>query len=197
MGVCNPTCNTGDQIRTYPIPCNLQEATRKGGFESFILIDCDAVMYSLTDATEWATLVAADQIIVSPKGFGTLIQPDNTLEKLSACSPESVIDTIAGFDWNTKLFDNTTYVDFDFEYDLKNKAQNKTVLWLGCDGLLYFDYNWATGENPGFANISVNVYRVSEPDQLQTLNVEARFNTYGTNLKGIALTPSVLSVLFP
>lgn len=197
MGVCNPSCNTGDQIRTYPVPCNLVSATRKGGFDTFILMNCDAVMYSLTNASEWASLVAADDIVVSPKGFGQLVQPETTKEKLTACAPESNVDEISGFEWYTKLFDNTTYLDFDFEYDLKNKYADKTLLWIGCDGLLYYDYNWVAGENPGFANITLDVFRQSEADNLQRLNVNAKFNTYGTNLKGIELTPSVLSVLFP
>lgn len=197
MGVCNPTCNTGDQIRTYPTPCNLVEATRKGGFDTFILINCDEVIYSLTNASEWAAIVAADALIVSPKGFGQLVQPETTKEKLTACSPEANVDEISGFEWYTKLFDNTTYLDFDFEYDLKNKYGDKTVMWIGCDGLLYHDYNWVAGENPGFANITLDVYRQSEADNLQRLNVNAKFNTYGTGLKGVELPASVLSVLFP
>jgi len=197
MGVCNPSCNTGAQIRTYPVPCDLTTSTRKGGISHFILMNCDAIMYSLTNASEWASLVAADDIIVSPAGFGQLAQPETTKEKLTACTPEQMVDQNTTVSWFTKLFDNVTYIDFSTQYDILNKYQNKTVLFYSCDGLLYGDYNWVAGENPGMANISVDVYRESEPDNLQKLNVNFTFPTYGTILKGTALTPSVLSVLFP
>ena len=194
MDFCNPACNT-TQITTYPIPCRLQDATRQGGFERFILLDCDQVFVDLTDDAEWQTLADNDKLIVSPPGFGTIIKPETTKEKLTACSPEQVIDEISGFDWMTKLFDNSSYLDFDFEDDLKNLTGSKTIMWIGCDGLLYYSNQWATGENPGFGGIAIDVYRVSEPAKLQELHADVRFNTYKKGIKAIPLTDAVLAVL--
>lgn len=194
MDFCNPACNT-TQITTYPIPCRLQDATRQGGFERFILLDCDQVFVDLTDDAEWQTLADNDKLIVSPPGFGTIIKPETTKEKLTACSPEQVIDEISGFDWMTKLFDNSSYLDFDFEDDLKNLTGSKTVMWIGCDRLLYYSNQWATGENPGFGGIAMDTYRVSEPSKLQELHADARFNTYKKGVKAIPLTDAVLAVL--
>ena len=67
------------------------ESTRKGGFERFILLDCDAVITSLVDANEWQTLINNNKLVVSPKGFGKLINPDLKKELLSACSPEQIL----------------------------------------------------------------------------------------------------------
>ena len=192
--ICNPSCNNS-QIRTYPIPCSMTESTRKGGFERFILLDCDAVITSLVDANEWQTLINNNRLVVSPKGFGKLINPDLKKELLSACSPEQVIDEIAGFEWFTKLFDNVTYFDFDFENDVKSSYSSKNVLWIGCDGLLYFNYKWTAGTNPGFGNISAEVSRTSEAGNLQQLNINVKFNNYQKGLKGILLPQSVLNVI--
>lgn len=193
--ICNPSCN-GTQIRTYPIPCNRVSSTRKGGFERFILIDCDVNITSLTASAEWKALIDVERIIVSPPGFGKLIKPDIKKEQLSACSPEETIDEIAGFEWETKLFDNTTYFDFDFENDVKEKYASKNVVWLGCDGLLYHNYKWTAGSNPGFGGIAAEVYRDSETGSLQKLHIDVKFNNYQKGLKGILLPQSVMSVIF-
>ena len=195
MEICNPSCN-GTQIRSYPIPCNTVSSTRKGGFERFMFIDCDVVMSNVTSPAEWQALIDDDRIIISPPGFGKLSKPELKKEKLKACSPEQTIDEITGFEYETKLFDNVTQYDFDFENDVKEKHTNKNVVWIGCDGLLYYNYKWVAGTNPGFSGIAAEVYRDSEVDSLQKLHIDVKFNTYQKGLKGIPLPQTVLDVLF-
>ncbi len=192
--ICNPSCNT-TQIRTYPIPCKRVESTRKGGFERFFMIDCDSIITDMTSTTEWQALVDNDKLIISPPGFGKVIKPETKKEQLSACSPEEVIDEISGFEWHTKLFDNDTYLDFDFENDIKEGYASKNVMWLGCDGLLYHNYKWVAGTNPGFGGISAEPYRASDPGNIQELHVDVKFNSYQKGTKGIKLSQAVLDIL--
>lgn len=191
-GICTP-CNT-DDITTYPIPCNLITSSRKSGILQPFLLKCDKTITDLTDDVEWAALKASGDIIVFPQGSGNLITPETTTEQLVACSPEVVIDEIGGFDFATKLFDNDTYLDFQFEYDLKNLYNSYTIMWLGCDGILYYDYNWTPGTNPGFSNFVPTVFRSGET--VQALNINVRFKTYGTNLKGFKPNTAVMNAIF-
>jgi hypothetical protein len=192
--ICNPACLT-DQIRTYPQICDQRTATRKGGFEVFGVLDCSVIITDLTEEAEWAALKCAGTLVTSPPGFGSLVQPEATNEKLRACGPEELIDEVSGFDWRTVLFDNTNFYDFNFENDMKNLYRNKTVFWIGCDGLLYLRYGWTAGTNPGFGGFVPSVFRTSEPDNLQALNINIRFNTYREGIRGIAVPAAVISAI--
>ncbi len=193
--ICNPSCND-DQIQMYAIPCRRQDSTRKGGFERFILLNCEETFTDITSISEWEAIKDVQGYIYSPPGFGTLVKPESKKEKLSACAPEEVIDEITGIEWQTKLFDNSTYLDFNFENDVKENYASKTLLWYGCDGLLYYDFTWVTGENPGFDGISADVYRESEPENLQKLHIDIKFNTYQKGLKAFAPSAALLAVIF-
>ncbi len=193
--ICNPGCNDS-QIRTYAIPCARQTSTRKGGFDRFVLLDCDVNMTDFTDITEWQALQAAQRYIYSPPGFGKMIKPETKKEQLSACAPEEVIDEISGVEWSTKLFDNTSYCDFNFEYDVKNLYGSKNLIWLGCDGLLYTRYNWVSGENPGYGGLSADVWREGDAGALQSLHIDIKFNTYQIGTLGTPIDQALIDVIF-
>lgn len=194
MAACSPTC-LGDPIVTYPLACNAQDNVRKGGISNFILLSCDSVITDITDDAEWAALKTAGKLIVSPAGAGVLVKPETKKEKIAACLPEVDIDEISGLDFVIKQFDNATYNDFDFEFDLKNKIGQYQIMWFGCDGLLYYRYNYASGENPAFADVAASVYRESEDGSVQKLTSEMRFNTYKVGVKGIVLTSTLKTAI--
>jgi hypothetical protein len=192
--ICVP-CST-DNITTYPIPCKKIEATRKGGIQSLLMLKCDETITDLTDDTEWTALKTANKLIVTPLGMGDLIEPETQDEQLDSCSPAVVIDETMGINFNTKLFDNTTYLDFQTEFDIKNLYSSYTLLFIGCDGLLYYNRDWVSGDNPGFYNWSPKVSRISAPNALQILNINVKFKTFGTGLKGIQLPQDVLDAIY-
>ena len=168
---------------------------RKGGFEVFIGLDCDATLDDLLDEAAWQALKDENKFVCSPPGFGELNTPDQKTEKVSACGPEEVSDEISGFTWYTKLFDNDTYLGFDFENDLKESYKNKTWLWIGCDGLLYYNYKWVSGKNPGFSDGSAKIYRASKVESKQELHVAVKFNTFQKGLKGVPITQELLDII--
>ena len=131
-----------------------------------------------------------------PEGSGKLLKPETKKEKISACKPEIVIAEVSGLEFVIKQFDNTTYQDFDVENDLKNKLGQYNLLWYGCDGLLYYRHNWATGENPGFDDVVAEVFRESEEGSIQKLTATINFNTYKVGIKGIKLTTAVYNAIF-
>jgi hypothetical protein len=193
--VCNPGCLDDAQISTYPVPCDRIQALRKGGAEIFILLDCDQVLTDITDEAEWLALKEDCKLIVSPEGFAEYAKPETTKQQLSACREEEVTKEVSKLSWYTLQFDNTTFLDFEFEADLKAKARTKTLLWIGCDGLMYYSNSWATGENPGF-NIVVDVWRESLPNEVQKLNVEFTFETTQSGLKGFPVTQAILDAIY-
>lgn len=192
--ICNPSCNT-EQVRTYPVPCKRITAMRKGGFEIFIALDCDATLDDILDEEAWQTLKDDGKFICSPPGFGELDKPDQKMEKVSADGPEEVSDEISGFAWYTKLFDNDNYLDFDFENDLKESYRNKNWMWVGCDGLIYYNYKWTPGTNPGFGSSSAIIYRPSKVDTKQELHVDVKFNTFQKGIKGVPITQEILDII--
>ena len=192
--LCTPACND-EQIRTYPIPCKTTEATLKGGGEVFILLDCDVEMVSVADAVEWTALKTAEKFIVSPKRFVKLPKPETKREKLSACGSEQTVDETMSMEFYTQYFDTTTFTHFDMMEDMKNLVGSKTLLWIGCDGNLYYRYYYATGENPGFGGLSSEVFLESEVDNLQKLNINFKWNSYQEGIKAIPLTPALITAI--
>lgn len=193
--ICNPAC-ADDQITMYPIGCDRLSQTRKGGSERFILLDCDVTFEDITSTAEWTALQSSQRYIYSPPGEGTLPQPETTKDRITACSPDEVIDEVSGYNWFTKLFDNNNYCDFEFENDVKSSYASKTLLWYGCDGLLYYSRNWTTGTNPGFGGLAVEVYRGSEPKTLQQLFINFKFNTFQNGVTAFAPTQALLDIIF-
>lgn len=193
-GTCTP-CTT-DDITSYPIPCRKKDAIRRGGISTLLMLKCNETIADLTDDTEWTALKTAGKLIVSPKGFGELVKPTTTKEQIDGCSPEVVVDEISGITYNTKLLDNVDYLDFDFENDVKNLYDSYTLMWIGCDGLLYYRRGWVTGENPGIYGWVPEVYRTSVNKSSQALNIDATFNTYNESYRGVELPQDVIDAIY-
>lgn len=192
--LCSPGCDE-QEIRSYCTPCVRQNALRKGGFSRLGFLDCDVEIDDITDEAEWAAIVAANKLVFLPEMIGTTVDDEVTTLQISACRGVEETDRISGIDWQLRLFDNDTLTDFDLEYDLKNKVASKTAIFMDCNGLLYYRYDWEEGENPGFGQLTSSVNRASAVGEVQVLNINLRFNTFQSGFKAIKLTQSLESVL--
>ncbi len=188
--LCSPLCGD-DTIRSYCNPCDRQTSLREGGFNRLVLLDCDLVFTDITDEAEWEAAQIAGKFVVLPELIGNTVDDEITSLKISACRPEEEITRISGIDFALRLFDNTTFTDFDLEYDLKNKLASKTAMFIDCNGLLYYRYDWVTGENPGFGKLTATVNRASVVGEVQVLNTNLRWNSFRSGYKAIELTTAL------
>lgn len=197
MAICNP-CATGFPTEYLSqLNCNNTKNTRKSGIDALAFLKCDQTIDVLTDAAEWTAIKAtAGNLVRTPSGFGSYGKPNQKKEKLTGCSPEVVTDETQTITFNTKLFDNTTYSDYDFLCDLKGTFSNYNLLWIGCDGLLYYSNEWTTGENPGFDNIALSVWEENPEDGLKEMKFEIDFKLNNRCMKGIAITDALKKVIF-
>ena len=69
-------------------------------------------------------------------------------------------------------------------------------MWIGCDGLLYYSRAWVTTENPGIYGWVPEVFRTSANNSLQSLNINATFNTYNTSYRGVELPQAVIDAIY-
>lgn len=188
--LCSPLCGD-DTIRSYCNPCDRQSSLREGGFNRLIFLDCDVTFTDVSDETEWEALVTAGKVVVLPELIGNTVDDETTTLRISACRPEEEITRISGVDFALRLFDNVTYTDFDLEYDLKNKLAAKTAMFIDCNGLLYYRYDWLPGENPGFGKLTAIVNRQSVVGEVQVLNTNLRWNSFRSGYKAIELTTAL------
>lgn len=193
MALCSPGCNDAP-ITRYDSECEATQNIRKGGLATFIALDCDVTFTDVTDASEWA-LLGESKYFVAPTSAGTWAEPEQTTETID-CAPDAVVDEVSSANFPIKKFDNTTFKDFDMEFDLKNKLSNKTILIVDCNDILYYNRAWVTGENPGFGGVTAQVFRQSERGSSQVLNVNLSYNTFGTGYKAIKLTQSLKTAIF-
>ncbi len=187
---CEPS-----NIVTYCTPCEIDGAIRKSGIPLVALIDSSVALTDITDATEWAAAHALGLIKVLPQGRATLTSPEQGTQPVIACRPDLVVSEQRTLEYMTNLFDNENYLDFDLEYTLNQFGNSMTVVYADCNDILYYSRLWATGDNPGHSNISVNAYR-QDDDAIQMLTVNIQINTYKEGFKGLPLTTALKSAIF-
>lgn len=194
MALCSPLCGDED-VRVYCTPCDRQQSLRKGAINYIGLLDCSTTFTDISDADEWTAKLTAGEIKLLPELVGELGEPETTTNRLSACRAEEITDEVTTLTAQIFLFDNSSFTDFDMEYDLKNKIAAKTLFFVDCNNILYYRYDWATGENPGFGNLVSTVSRQFPTDGLQSLNLSIQFNTFRTGFKGISMSAELASVI--
>lgn len=194
MALCSPLCGDAD-VRVYCTPCDRQAALRKGAINYIGLLDCDTTFDDITDATEWETYLSEGKIKLLPELVGELGEPETETARISACRDEEITDETTTLTAQIFLFDNSTFTDFDMEYDLKNKVAAKTLFFVDCNNILYYRYNWIPGYNPGFGNLTTTVSRQFPTDGLQSINVGITFNTFRTGYKGFSMSPELSTII--
>lgn len=197
MAICNP-CVTGfpteyiDQLN-----CNKKTNTRVAGISQLAFLKCDQVLTSLTDNAEWVAIKEdAGNLVRVPSGFGSIPKPNVTKSKLDGCSPDEPTEIVQQINFKTQYFDNTTFTDFDFLCDINGTYSNYTLLILGCDGLMYYSSEWATGENPGFDKLSLFSWLENPESGLQSMNFEIEFKMNDRCIKGIAISDTIKATIF-
>lgn len=191
--ICAPNC-TDAPITRYNPDCNVTSSFRKGGLATFIALDCAVQFEDVTSASEWEAL-SLSQFFVAPSGIGEWTEPELTTEAVD-CAPDYTTDEISGANFQIKKFDNEEFKDLDMEYDLKTQLANKTVLFVDCNDIVYYNRAWTPGDNPGFAGIAPSISRVSARGALQALNVNFTYNTFQTGMKAFRLTPELKEAIF-
>ncbi len=194
MALCSPLCGSED-VRVYCTPCDRQASLRKGAINNLGLLDCATTFIDITDETEWETKLTAGEIKLLPELVGELGEPETTTARISACRDEEITDETTTLTAQIFLFDNDTFTDFDMEYDLKNKVAAKTMFFVDCNNILYYRYDWVSGENPGFGNLTSTVSRQFPTDGLQSINLGITFNTFRTGYKGFSMSPALAAFI--
>ncbi len=192
--LCSPGC-ADKPIAKYNANCDILTSVRKGGLQAFIMLDCEVEIEDITSASEWNE-ISESKIFTSPTGLGQFTEPETTTEAID-CSPDMTVDEISGATFQIKKFDNILFEDFEMEQDLKTVGQNKTVMFVDCNDLLYYNNKWKIdSDNPGFAGLALTVFRTSERGSLQVLNVNFKYNSFQAGFKVIKLTPELKAVFF-
>lgn len=194
MALCSPLCGSED-VRVYCTPCDRQASLRKGAINYIGFLDCDVTFDDITDSEEWQTKLTAGNIKILPELVGELGEPETTTARISACRAEEITDETTTLTAQIFLFDNSTFTDFDMEYDLKNKVASKTMFFVDCNNILYYRYDWSTGTNPGFGNLTSTVSRQFPTDGLQSINLGIQFNTFRTGYKGFSMSAELAAII--
>jgi hypothetical protein len=133
---------------------------RKFGSSLFVAFKCGLSFINLKDTAEWATKIAAGDIIVSPS-FGNFAVGEGTTATVQGGCGETYPEyTETPFTFTTPST-SEDYSDEDWWYSFKKSAAGYTIAYLNCEGVIYPNDNTVaaykaatTGavpvSNPGF-----------------------------------------------
>lgn len=189
---CNPSCGTVN-IATWTQSCDLSSMLLKGGIQQLIFLDCDATLTDITDDEEWAGLVTATKLQLSPKGVAVFAASEKEETEIY-CDVSIVTKVTKPIEFMSKLLDPTTGKHYDFVVDINKAALNKTVLFVDCNGRMYYRYNWATTENPGFSLNKAFADHIEENKWMQ-VKVDLELDLSKDNYKSIVLTPALKTAI--
>jgi hypothetical protein len=185
MALCNASCAV-DVPQFTGAGCKI--TTRKGGISHIGFIKCDYQFVDVTDAAEWATAVAADDVHIVSEGVGSKPETSKVTQKLSSCRPATMVGETHTLPFRTYAVDDTLYTDFDVHNDVRNNIEAYRMFWIGCDGLFYLNPAYATA-SAGF-DVSVNKwdYVVNEDSNEPVMyDIELAFDHIGI-VAGLDLT---------
>lgn len=181
--VCNPLCAEDLPIQ---IDANCETIVRNSGIKHLILHTCD-LLIDVTSQTAVAAAKAAGDIIISPRGLGSI--PAATIVEqadLDACGRSAIkyFTRTAAF----KTYD--TRDDFA-EINFWNKiiGGKFRVAFVGCDDIIYHNNAYSpTGDNPfgfeykitGSAGLNIAEKQTDEV-QSQTISFEWRMPKNAVN----------------
>lgn len=150
MADCTP-CGTGFPSEYLALlNCKQQLNTRQSGIQQLAFIDCSINVTSLTSASEWDTIRGtAGALIRTPTGLGSWGKP-NTTNVPIGCKEQVTTEKNLVLTFKTYKYDNATFSDADFMCQLNDSFSNYRLIWLGCDGNIYYTNAYVSGTNPGF-----------------------------------------------
>jgi hypothetical protein len=101
MGLCNSSCALSLEPHVSQA-CG--RTVKSGGIPVLVFQPCDATWSDITDLGEWATKIAAGEIVWTKYLSGSKAKGSVTKKRYDSCSPETAIageKTINFTDWNT------------------------------------------------------------------------------------------------
>ena len=171
--------STDDQLASYGSDCTVE--TRDGGISRLIFLSAFAtfnnggpVDYSSVggdasvttgeseDAAQWAALQTGGLLHVSPLGVGEKTETDKTKLRLVSCKAEKTVGFTHSISFTTYNMESTPANignEFKFWSEVSKKSDKFTVMYVGCDNLIYLDFSeytlatttgGAAAKNPGF-----------------------------------------------
>ena len=191
MALCATSCAV--DVPVFPnAGCEIE--TRKSGIQYLGLIKCDYVFSDITDPTEWATAVAANQVHITTEGIGAKPETTKVSQKLSSCRPEQKVGETHTVTFRTYGVDTAANTDYAIHNTAKNNLGAYRLFWVGCDGLFYVHPDYAS-ESAGF-QVSENKWDYimnEDSNEPAFYDIEVSFDYIGI-VGGVAL-PGVLDDL--
>src|SRR5690606_36707224 len=102
---------------------------RKNAQKYFVLMKCDYQCTDILDADEWATAIAAGNIIISPPGTLTLPTPDQTLIDIDP-DRQAIADITYTIDYVTYQVSQGDVADSEFFKTLFTNHSGYVLLWF-------------------------------------------------------------------
>jgi hypothetical protein len=150
-----------------------------GGSASVVVGNTDA-------AASWTELINNNLVWVSPLGVGSKPETEKQRLKLTSCTPESIVGNTHTINFRSYAMDQTSFSEADWWNAVLEKPTAFTFGYVGCDDLLYLDYDAYTAGastastpaeiNPGFEFSVQTLDYIKEEDSTQPDRYETAFS---------------------
>jgi hypothetical protein len=196
MANCNP-CGTEFPVEYLPLlNCKNQLNTRQAGIAQLAFIKCSTNVTSLTSASDWDTIRGtAGALIRTPNGLGSFGKP-NTTDAQIGCKERIITEKTLTLTFKTYKYDNATFTDADFMCQLNDSFNAYNLIWLGCDGNLYYSNAYTSGTNPGFEMDLLTSWDDNPENGLMAKNFEITIDMIETCYAIIAPSAALVAAIF-
>ena len=196
MADCIP-CGTGFPTEYLQLlNCKNQANTRQAGIQQLAFIKCDQVVSVLATPSVWDTLKeTAGALIRSPSGKGSFGKPNTSTVKIG-CKEEVVTEKTLVLTFKTYKYDNETFTDAAFMCNLNDGFSGYRLIWLGCDGNLYYSSAYEAGTNPGFVMTLLDSYDDNPEDGLMSKVFEITIDMVGLCYGIIQPSTALVTAIF-
>lgn len=177
MALCNTSCVV-EVPKFDAVGCEIK--TRKAGIPFIGFLSCDYVFTDITDETEWATAVTANDAHILPEGVGAKPETTKVNQKLSSKRAEQLSGETHTITFRTYAVDNATNTDFDVHNAVRNNISAFRLFWIDSNGLFYFHPDYAT-ESAGFEVSLVKWDAIYDEDSKEPMyyDIELAFEFQG------------------
>ena len=196
MAECTPCGTEFPSDYLALLNCKNQLNTRQAGVAQLAFIKCDQNVTSLTSASEWDTIRGtAGALIRTPNGLGSFGKP-NTTDAQIGCKERVITEKTLTLTFKTYKYDNETFTDADFMCQLNDSFNAYRLIWLGCDGNLYFTNAYTSGTNPGFAMDLLTSWDDNPENGLMSKNFEITIDMIETCYSIIKPSAALIAAIF-
>jgi len=196
MAECTPCSTEFPSEYLSLLNCKNQLNTRQAGVAQLAFIKCDQIVTSLTSASEWDTIRGtAGALIRTPNGLGSFGKP-NTTDAQIGCKERVITEKTLTLTFKTYKYDNETFTDADFMCQLNDSFNAYRLIWLGCDGNLYFTNAYTSGTNPGFAMDLLTSWDDNPENGLMSKNFEITIDIIETCYSIIKPSAALIAAIF-